>query len=100
MASNYGEDITTVARVLGSALPQTDDPSYDVLVFLSAAYAAASRLKEKGANLSISPKQPILISTIERAYREALYVRLRIPVAWLNVDILTRFGRLVRRNGV
>lgn len=92
--SNISAPLSAVSQQLSVPL-RSNDPSYDVIFGLALAYDAAQRMKDAGVDLSLAG-QSLLFPFIERAYREALYVRAhRFPSADLDVSNITKFGRLV-----
>jgi hypothetical protein len=94
MNVRYGTDIETLSRTCLQGLPESEDPSHDALIALALAYRAAKRLEEKGADLELGGR-PLIIPSIERAYREVMHVRKSLNVDWLKVDLISKFGRLV-----
>jgi len=93
----YGASIQEVAKAVtdGFLTVESDDPSYDLLIYIAAAYGAAMRLKGQGADLGELAGKPLVTPALERAYREALYVRMKLPPESLDVSVITRLGRLV-----
>jgi hypothetical protein len=93
----YGTDIKTLAKYLVRRHELSNDPSADLLQYLAMAYAAARKLEEQGIKLGVGAAPPVLPG-IERAYREAMHLRSKLPNEMLDVNRITRFGR-VKREG-
>ena len=91
--ARYGTDIAILAKILADRYLQSEDPSQDVIIHLALAFAAVKRLEEKGADLEFRG-QHLISPAIERAYREALHVRLNQPVEMLDVTLISRYGRV------
>jgi hypothetical protein len=89
--NRYSVDINRLGLLMYEPGP---DPSVDVLTHLARAYAAVQHIIDSGADTSLSGNQ-LVIPAIERAYREALYLRTRLPKDGLDETLITRFGRLV-----
>ncbi len=69
-----------IARVLGrfQDIDSVRDWSEEILMFLALAYNAAQRLKDEQGSAALELTNVALISpSIERAFRETLYVRRR-----------------------
>ena len=89
----YTTEIGTLGRILAKEqMPLSIDPSQNLLIYLALAFAALSELKDMGADLEFSGR-PLVRPALERAYREALEVRRRLPAEHLDTGVVTRFGR-------
>lgn len=92
MPTRYGSDISLIGKIV--PFEQTNDPSLDLLYGLAFAHAAAKRLESLGYSLTLGAS-PIVLPTIERAYREAIHVRKDISDPWLSIDRISKFGRVL-----
>jgi len=93
--ASIGVSIQTLAKLLyGRQVPATDDLSAEIIVHLALAYAAAEKLRESGVDLELGGR-PLVISSLERAYREIQYIRSRMPGNQLDTTLITRYGRYV-----
>lgn len=89
---NYGIDIQSLAKLVGAGV--TTDPSLNLLLSLAAAYKALEELAKSGVDTTISGS-PLVVLSLERAYREAMHLRTQVRDAWLETDGITRYGRLI-----
>ncbi len=88
----YGADVQVLASYFSGE--QSDDASLDLLKHIALAWASAKRLQDQGVDLNLKG-QPLVLSTLEKAYREALHVRsTRVPNETLDVSKLTKLGRI------
>jgi len=94
----YGADIATLAKHFSET--DSADPTVDLVKHLALAWRAASRLREMGVSLDMSNKRDgIVVPTIEKAYREALHVRSRLPSSVIDVSNISRLGRINHGEG-
>jgi len=92
---SIGIDIQTLAKILAKERePESHDPSVEIIVHLALAYASLEKLRDEEADLEIGGR-PLIAPSLERAYREILYVRSRQPGELLDTSIITRYGRYV-----
>jgi hypothetical protein len=93
-------------KALRDYLPGGDfDNSQDCLLFLALAYAAARRLEETYEEELPNNLKNIISNSVWRAYREALHVRVKLPLDELKKNNsplwkfkLTRFGEIEKRD--
>lgn len=91
----YGVDIATLAGHFAEA--DSSDLTVDLLRHLALAWRAATLLNGQGVDFSIAQrKNGIVFPGIERAYREALHVRSRMPPSKLDVSDISKLGRINR----
>jgi len=91
--TKYHADALKIARALEKSYPQTGDDSQDALIYTALALQSLERLTNRGADLTHKGR-PLAVPLLERAYRELLYIRTRLPHDWLNTEVLSKFGRL------
>jgi hypothetical protein len=90
----YGAAIQALSAFFKGSSFKSTDPSLDALVHLSLAWDAVTRLQNNGVDLS-QGGQPLILPTVERAYREALHVRsTRVPKDQLDTSVLSKLGRI------
>ena len=70
------------------------DDTLEAIYHLALARAAVERLAEKGISLLFNGR-PSVLPSLERAYRELLYIRSHLPPENLDISEFSRFGRLV-----
>lgn len=75
----------------------TNDDSYEALFHLSSAYNAIKRLESKGIDIEFNGK-PLILPSIERAFREVLHIRKDLPNGMLDTSIISKYGRLYETN--
>ncbi len=97
----FGDSLEALAAHLEVLAPEgLRDWSIDAAIYLGLAFLAVQRLENIGVDTRIR-NRPLILPSLEQAWRELLYVRLnKIPVEVILGDIdrpltLTRAGRIV-----
>ncbi len=100
----YGDSLESWAKRMSALVPDGDrDWSIDAAIYLGLAFSAVLRLEKLGVDPALR-NRPLIIPSLEQAWRELLYVRLnKIPIEFILRDIdrpltLTRTGRIVDEN--
>jgi len=92
--ARYGADISGLAGRISGQINLGTDPSADLLIHLALAWHALHRMQEQGVDLEFNG-QPLALSPIERAYREAIFIRSRrIPSDRLDTSVISKLGRV------
>lgn len=94
MKVSYGTPIEDVASAFQDDFTYSTDHSFDVLRLLALAYFTAKVMGETDVDLQFG-NRTLVLPSIERAYREVLHLRKDMAEDALEVDQLTKFGRLV-----
>lgn len=82
--ARYGAHPLDISKYLEFSSEDTRDWSVDILLGLATAYQAVLELEKRYNGATYLEDKQLMISSIERAWREALYVRASLPSLALN----------------
>jgi hypothetical protein len=89
----YGLTLEVFAKLLAEQYSLGDDLSLDAAVGMVRAFLAISRLRDEGLDMGFYGRS-LVLTYLELAWRDLLYLRAKISNEELDESILTRYGRI------